>query len=196
MRSRPEAHAVRRCFDQGMTRILVAYATKKGSTREVAAVVAETLAGHGLDVEVREAADTRGLDGFDGVVLGAALYTGRLHADARAFLRDHAGTLAALPFAIFGMGPRTLAGEEVTGSRKQLDAALAKVPEVRPLKVAIFGGVLDPAQHRFPFSRMAPSDARDWDAIEAWADQAAAALSAARPAPTAASATAAAASSR
>jgi menaquinone-dependent protoporphyrinogen oxidase len=176
--------------------ILVAYATKKGSTREVAEAVAETLAGHGLEVETHAAAEVHTLAGFDGVVLGGALYTGRLHADARAFLRDHREALAALPFAVFAMGPRTLTGKEVTSSRKQLDAALAKVPEVRPLAVAIFGGVLDPAEHRFPFSRMAASDARDWDAIEAWADEVAAALSAAAPASPAVPRAAEAASSR
>ena len=45
------------------------------------------------------------------------------------------------------------------------------MPRVAPVAVTIFGGVVDPEQLRFPFSRMAPSDARDWDAIAAWADE-------------------------
>jgi hypothetical protein len=55
-------------------------------------------------------------------------------------------------------------------SRAQLDKALAKVPEVRPRSIAVFGGVIDPAKLRFPLSRMPASDARDWDAIDEWAD--------------------------
>ncbi len=157
-------------------RILVAYATKKGSTQEVAEVIAERLRAHGLDVELRPAHEIVRLDGYEGIVLGSAVYTGRLHADARQFLSRHRVVLAARPFAVFAMGPRSLHDEDVASSRKQLDAALAKVPELEPVATAIFGGVLDPTEHRFPFSRMAPVDARDWDAIDAWADEIAAKL--------------------
>ena len=158
--------------------ILVAYATKKGSTREVAEAVASTFAEHGLDVEVLPAAAVRDLERYDAVVLGTALYTGRVHADARAFLRAHREALAARRVAVFAMGPRTLAEKEVASSRKQLDHELAKVPDVHPDAVAVFGGVLDPSQHRFPFNRMPASDARDWSTIAHWADALAASLAA------------------
>lgn len=165
------------------TSVLVAYATKKGSTREVAEAVAATLEQHGLHVETRPAADVSDLDGYDGVVLGGALYTGRLHADARWFLGRHREALAKMPFAVFAMGPRTLAASDVAGSRQQLDHALAKVPEVEPVSAAIFGGVLDPAKQHFPLNRMPACDARDWDLICGWAEAVAVDLSAGRPAP-------------
>jgi menaquinone-dependent protoporphyrinogen oxidase len=149
--------------------ILIAYATKHGSTREVAEAVAETLREEGLDVELREAAETRTLDRYDGVVLGGALYLGRLHKDAKRFLLRHRVALAALPVAVFAMGPQTLEEKDVAESRAQLDRALADAPELEPVSVAIFGGVVDPATLRFPLNRMAASDARDWDAIRAWA---------------------------
>jgi menaquinone-dependent protoporphyrinogen oxidase len=157
-----------------MGRILVAYATKRGSTREVAEAVAATLHGQGLAVEVRPARDVSDLSGYDGVVLGGALYTGRLHRDAREFLARHRNTLAVKPAAVFAMGPRTATEKDLAQSRAQLDRALAAVPEVEPQAVAIFGGVLDPAKQRFPFSRMAASDARDWEAIRRWAEEVAA----------------------
>ncbi|MBV8080655.1 MAG: flavodoxin, partial [Actinobacteria bacterium] len=68
------------------TSVLVAYATKKGSTREVAESIATTLAAQGLVVETRPAADVGDLSPYGGVVLGSSIYTGRLHADARYFL--------------------------------------------------------------------------------------------------------------
>ena len=102
-------------------------------------------------------------------MLGGALYMGRWHADARDFLRRHRRLLAALRLAVFAMGPRTLAESDVEESHEQLDNALAMVPELEPVSVAIFGGVVDPAKLRFPFNRMPASDARDWDAIHAWA---------------------------
>ena len=48
------------------------------------------------------------------------------------------------------------------------------MPEVEAVSVAVFGGVVDPAKLPFPFSHMEASDARDWDAIRAWAEEVAA----------------------
>jgi menaquinone-dependent protoporphyrinogen oxidase len=152
-----------------MTRVIVAYATRAGSTHEVAERIGTGLRTAGLDVEVRAADEVDGLDGYDAVVLGGALYMGRWHRDARRFLRRHRELLGRLPVAVFAMGPLTLEEDDVAGARRQLDAALARVPRVAPFEVAIFGGVIDPARLRFPFSRMRATDARDWDAIDAWA---------------------------
>jgi menaquinone-dependent protoporphyrinogen oxidase len=102
------------------------------------------------------------------VILGGALYMGRLHADARRFLRRHRHALVAMPVAVFAMGPLTTEEKQVGGSWKQLEHALASVPEVQPVSTAIFGGVVDPSELRFPFRHMPASDARDWDLIETW----------------------------
>ena len=155
-------------------RVLVAHASKHGSTREVAERVAEVMRGAGLAVDVMPAADVGHLRGYDTIVLGGALYTGRLLKDARRFLVRHRDALSVRSVAVFAMGPKSLEPSEVAGSRAQLDRALAKVPEVEPTSVAIFGGVIDPAKLRFPFNRMPASDARDWHAIEAWASEIAA----------------------
>jgi menaquinone-dependent protoporphyrinogen oxidase len=156
--------------------ILITYATKHGSTREVADAVARTLGEEGLCVDVQPSAGVRDLSGYDGVVLGASLYMGRAHADARRFLKRHRAALSLLPVAVFGMGPLTTEAKDVAGSRAQLERALEKTPEVVPFSTAIFGGVVDPADLRFPFSHMPASDARDWDEIERWAHELAAAF--------------------
>jgi menaquinone-dependent protoporphyrinogen oxidase len=150
--------------------VLVGYATKAGSTREVAEVVARTLREHGLEADVRPVGEIGTLAPYAGVVLGAAIYMGRVHKDARRFLRTHRAELADLPLAVFAMGPHTLAADDVAASRAQLDHALASFPELRLATVAIFGGVVDPGKLRFPFNRMPATDARDWTAIRSWAD--------------------------
>jgi len=157
-------------------RVLVAYATKRGSTREVAESVSATLRAEGFQADCRPAAEVEDLDGYAGVVLGGALYMGRWHPDARDFLKRHRRLLAIVRLAVFAMGPRTLAESDVEESHKQLDNALAMVPELEPVSVAVFGGVVDPAKLRFPFNRMPASDARDWDAIHVWAQDVAAEL--------------------
>jgi menaquinone-dependent protoporphyrinogen oxidase len=158
----------------GSMHILLAYATKHGSTREVAEAIAGKLGTSGHEVDVRVAADVHTLGDYDGVILGGSLYMGRWHGDAIAFLQRHRHALATIPTAVFAMGPLTLDESDVAGSRAQLDKALAKVPDVLPSAVAIFGGVVDPGKLRFPLSRMPAKDARDWDAIAAWADDVAA----------------------
>jgi menaquinone-dependent protoporphyrinogen oxidase len=150
--------------------VLVAYATKAGSTREVAEVVARTLREHGLEADVRPADEVGTLAPYGGVVLGAAIYMGRVHKAARRFLRTHREQLAERPVAVFGMGPAALTEADVASSRAQLDHALAPYPELPLATVAIFGGVVDPGKLRFPFNRMPATDARDWTAIRSWAD--------------------------
>lgn len=156
--------------------ILVAYASKYGSTQEVAESIAATLREHELAADCRPAHDVRELDGYDAVVLGGGLYAGRLHKDARRFLKRYRSSLRTLPFAVFAMGPDDLSAEKVAQSRVQLERALAREPELDPVAVAIFGGVIDPDKLHFPFSRMPAVDARDWEAIHAWAESVAARL--------------------
>lgn len=148
--------------------ILVAYGTKHGSTREVAEAVAETLRAHELAVETHAAGQVEDISPYSGVVIGGAIYMGRWHPEALAFMRRHRRALSVRPVAAFGMGPRTLDAADVESSGAQLARALAKVPEVDPFAVAVFGGVVDPRALRFPLNRMPASDARDWDEIRGW----------------------------
>jgi|SRR5262245_30043359 len=151
------------------TDILVAYATKYGSTGEVANEIASTLRRADFAVDLLKAADVVDVDPYGGIVLGGALYMGRLHRDAVAFLDRFATDLDDKALAVFAMGPRELSEGEVSGSRAQLDRALARSRAPKPDSVAVFGGVIDPANHRFPFNRLPASDARDWAAIDRWA---------------------------
>ena len=157
--------------------VLVAYASKHGTTREVAESIAQTLGERGLSVEIEEARGVGDITGYDAVVVGGGLYMGKWHADARRLLKRHRRELAGKRVALFGMGPDSLEESKVAESRKQLDRALAATPEVEPIAVTIFGGALEPESWRFPFNRLPAFDARNWDAIRGWAKDLAAKLS-------------------
>jgi menaquinone-dependent protoporphyrinogen oxidase len=150
------------------TSILVAYASKRGSTEEVARFVGKRLRQRGLVVDVRKAAEVEELAFYDGVVLGGSIYFGRWHDDARAFLSRFRTALSDRPLAVFALGPKTASEPDLAESRTQLDHAL---DGAEPTTVAVFGGVIDPEKLRFPFNRLPASDARDWAAIAAWADE-------------------------
>jgi menaquinone-dependent protoporphyrinogen oxidase len=153
-----------------MSGVLVAYATKNGSTKAVAEAIAAELEGTGTTVDVRPARAAREpVTGRDLVVLGGAIYSGRWHRDARRFLSQHRRDLAGVPIVVFGMGPREDRPESWQRARAQLDHALAKQSWLRPAAVAVFGGVDPPARS----DRHARRDLRDWTAIRNWARQAA-----------------------
>jgi menaquinone-dependent protoporphyrinogen oxidase len=144
--------------------IVVAHASKRGSTEEVAAFVAKRLREHRLDVDLRPAAEVEDPAAYDAVVLGGSLYFGRWHGDAIRLLKR----CADRPLAIFAIGPKTASEHDLAEARAQLDRALK---DVDPAMVAVFGGVIEPEKLRFPFNRIPASDARDWDAIAEWADE-------------------------
>lgn len=54
-------------------RILVTYATRAGSTAEVAAAIGESLAARGYAVEVKSVKEKPGVAGYSAVVLGSAI---------------------------------------------------------------------------------------------------------------------------
>ena len=149
-----------------MDEILIAYATKHGSTHEVAEAIAGWLAEAGVETHTLPASRVHDLDEFDAVVLGAPLYMGRWHGDARAFVRRHREALAAKPFAVFALGPLEDTEAQWRGARAQLDKALSGVS---PVAVGLFGGTIVPETLHFPFSTMAAGDLRDWDDIREWA---------------------------
>jgi len=148
--------------------ILVAYASRYGSTREVAESVAATLRERGRKVELLPAAEVRTLDPYGGVVLGGGIYIGRWHRDARGFVRHFQHELEGLPVAVFGMGPIDDSVKGRLGSERQLERALEKLP-IEPFTAQVFGGVVDPAKLRFPYNRMPAADIRNWDEIHDWA---------------------------
>lgn len=151
------------------SKILVAYASKHGTTREVAESIAATLREQHLDVAIEEAAHVRDIALYDALVVGGGLYMGKWHSDAQHLLKRHRHELAGKRLAVFGMGPDSLEPAKVAESRKQLDRALAAIPELEPIAVTIFGGALKPETWRFPFNKLPAFDARDWDAIHSWA---------------------------
>ena len=155
--------------------VLIAFATRYGSTREVADAIGAALRDKGLAVDIQPARAVRSLESCSAVVLGAPLYMFRWHADALRFLSRHRQALAERPAAVFALGPFHGDEKERRQAREQLDKALAQYAWFAPKAVEVFGGKFDPARLDFPYNLFPPlkqmpaSDARDWAAIGAWA---------------------------
>jgi menaquinone-dependent protoporphyrinogen oxidase len=164
------------------TSVLVGYATRYGSTQEVAEAIAATLRECGLAADIQPMREVRTLAGYSAVVLGAALYMFRWHKDARRFLSRHRQALTERPVAVFALGPvhDPYDEKEWQDSCAQLDKELAKFPWLAPVALQMFGGKYDPEKLRFPINLLAgkepASDLRDWTEIRTWARNLAAIL--------------------
>ena len=163
------------------TKILVVYASRYGSTKEVAEVIAATMLESGLMVDFKSVKEVKSLEEYAAVVLGAPLYLIHWHKDARSFLSRHREALIKQPVAVFALCPLYDEEEEWREVRSQLDKELAKFPWLTPIAIEIFGGKFDPEKLHFPdnliarlpaspLHRMPASDVRNWTAIRAWAN--------------------------
>jgi menaquinone-dependent protoporphyrinogen oxidase len=152
--------------------ILLAYASRFGSTQEVAETIAATLGEGGLEVDLQPMQEVKSLDRYDAVVLGAAIYNAKWNAVAHQFVSRHQDTLTQLPVAIFTLGPLSASDAAKRNSRRQLDSELAKYPWLKPIAVEIFAGKYDPSKPGMGFfDRFLPArDVRNWNAIRAWAN--------------------------
>jgi len=153
-------------------RVLVAYASKAGSTQETAEKIAAALKEKVLEIVLSASNDVETLDSVDAVVLGTSIYNAQLHPDAIQFLTRHQAALVRLPVGVFALGPLSSGAAALQSSRKQLETALKRYPWFKPLDVGVFGGKYDPADRKGVERLLYGSttkDYRNWDAIHDWA---------------------------
>lgn len=95
-------------------RVLVAHASKLGSTAEIADTIAQVLRDNGHYAVAVPARDVTSLDDWDAVVLGSAVYAAYWQRDARKFVERFHEQLAQRPLWLFSGGPldRRLARED------------------------------------------------------------------------------------
>ncbi len=186
------------------SKILVTYATKSGSTAEVAQAIGQKLAEGGAIVEVRPIKEVNHLNGYEAVIVGGPMIMG-WHREAVKFVEQHRQALSRVPVAYFLIALRLtqtpashvdgvpiyqdpgLAKPPQNGTKlsfkenyatvsNYLGPILQKVPQVKPVSAAFFGGKLDPTRLDL-LSRLfvqviigaRTGDYRHWPAINAWA---------------------------
>jgi menaquinone-dependent protoporphyrinogen oxidase len=155
-------------------RILVAYASRKGSTAGIARAVGKELVSAGHTVDVVELGKISTLAGYDAVVAGVPVYMGKVEKDISKFVVQHHDWLAKIPVAAFAVGIAPIAPRIESVEKVQEDLRKALSPII-PVAATVFAGKLDPDKMSF-IERMMTSlmkvktgDFRDWNAIAAWA---------------------------
>lgn len=87
------------------TQVLIATASRHGSTFDIADEIARVLARRGCVVVDKAADEVDSIDRFDAVIVGSAVYMGRWLPEALSFVTRHATELATRSVWLFSSGP-------------------------------------------------------------------------------------------
>ena len=160
-------------------KVLVAVGSKHGATREIADEVALMLESGGLAARVVPAGEVSGVEAWDAVVLGSAVYAGRWVKDARRLAEREAAALCERPVWVFSSGP---IGDPPEPSEDPPD--FDRISQlVGAIDHRVFTGKLDRARlglaEKAVVSALGAPDGdfRDWQDVRDWAEGIAAHLS-------------------
>jgi menaquinone-dependent protoporphyrinogen oxidase len=166
-------------------RVLVAYASRYGSTQGIAERIGAILRQQGLEAEVHSVENSSDPAGFDAAVIGSATYYFHWLRKARKFVRRNRAALSNRPVWLFSSGPL---GTKTTDAKGR---DLCTVTE--PKEIAEFRETIHPRSHRVFFGALDRNklglahrlllkipanrdnaifplgDFRDWLEIEGWA---------------------------
>jgi len=159
-------------------RILITYATRTGSTAEVAEAIGEVLASRGFVVDIKPMKEKPSLDRYNAVVLGSAIRLGSWVTEALDFIKENQARLNQIPTAIFTVHMLNTGDNE--SSRAARQAYINPVRQlITPEAEAFFAGNLDLAKLSFVdrvitklvAAETGPKvgDFREWEKIRDWA---------------------------
>jgi len=154
--------------------ILVAYATRTGTTKSVADFIGEVLCKQGAAVEVMDVKRANDAAAYRAAVLGSAIRAGKLMPEMLAFAEANQERLKNMPLAAF-IVCATLQ-EDTEEKRREAAAYLDPLRAlVEPDMEGFFAGAIDRSKLSLPLRlilramKAEDGDWRDWDAIRAWA---------------------------
>lgn len=162
-------------------KILVTYASRTGSTAEIAETIARTLSEGGLEVDVIPMNDVKDLSAYRSVVAGSAIRGSKWLPEAMQFMQTHRSALLQKRFAMFTVCI-TMAMKNAENYRSAVMEWIAPVRTlVKPISEGLFAGRLDFSKLPFNWDSILfritvalgifpRGDHRDWNAIRDWAE--------------------------
>jgi menaquinone-dependent protoporphyrinogen oxidase len=158
-------------------RVLIAYASRCGSTAGVADTVGQVLGGTGASVDVRLVADVSDLGRYQAVVVGSAIRMGKWLPEAADFVKKRQDELSRMPCAYFVacLTMKDDTPENRTKVMAYLDPVRRESAKAQPVSIGLFPGAIDFSKLSFgpktvlKMMGTPEGDYRDWPAVKAWA---------------------------
>lgn len=155
------------------TKILIAYASKAGSTNEVAEAIGKELRSAGVQVDVCSIGSVKDIESYQAVIIGGAIRAGSWL--GKGFVEKNKAFLSKIPVAYF-LVCMTLC-KDTQENRVTTEKYLESVRNiVKPIDEGFFAGKMDYSKlgffARFIVKNMVKTpegDFRNWDLISQWA---------------------------
>ena len=163
-------------------KFLVAYASRCGSTGGVTEAIGQSLCHNGAIVDIRLINGVTDLTSYGAVIVGSAIRSDQWLSEATAFVEKNRQFLSGIPVAYF-LTCLTMSrpSKKARGkARSYLDPVITAVPEIKPVDIGLFAGVLD--YGKLPFhirmvmkikmssKGVSEGDYRNWEAISRWSE--------------------------
>ena len=158
-------------------KILIAFATRAGSTSEVAKKIADVLCAKGLEVDVLPVKKVKNLNPYRAIILGSAIRAAHWLPEAVQFVENNKSELDKIPTAFFTVS-LTMSEKTEENLRKVASYVDPVRSMLQPDFEGFFPGKMDPKSLSVPTRIMIKAmktregDFRDWDAVCAWAEEA------------------------
>ena len=163
-----------------MSKVLVSYQTLYGSTKEAAALIADTLEkDYGFQADIYRLEENKALpdsSDYENIIIGSCIFHGKWGRSAEEFLKKDFSNKNIAVFVCAG-----LAGEEKLHNQSHrvfLEEVLENHPNVKPVSMQAFGGRVPKAKipHVWFLQTMKKIagfdyDTRDMEKVKEWAHE-------------------------
>ncbi len=129
----------------GARRILVAYASRHGSTADIAFAIANQRYANGETVDAKWIGDIHTIKDYDAVIIGSAIRYDKWLPEATEFVQTHQSALQRIPVALFFccLAASSTTEKAARQSNTYAQNVAAQLPTVTPDQVGQFAGALD-----------------------------------------------------
>jgi menaquinone-dependent protoporphyrinogen oxidase len=156
-------------------KVLIAYASRAGSTAEVAEAIGQVLKGSGISSDVLLAGQVADVSTYRAAILGSAIRMGKWLPEATKLVERSQAALAGMPTAFFTVCMTMQ--KDTPENRRVAEGYMQPILQmVRPSSIGLFGGRMDYSRLGFldrlivsKMKKVPEGDYRDWKAIRAWA---------------------------
>lgn len=154
-------------------KILIAYASRTGSTAEVAEKIGHILKDLGAVVDIKSVKDISDVSHYDGIIIGSAVRINKLLPEVIKFSKRFCKEFNNIPIAYFIVCGTMK--EDNENNRKLAESYLKPLCEVKePVMAGLFAGRIDssklsPLWRMLIKGKIEEGDFRDWNLIIDWA---------------------------